>query len=95
MDTPDGHILCVDNPEAFQEVSMGGVNQQSLAFAMNAKDMASYVMGNLDALAGLGQSAGTLGQEKIIKSSSSDRMRAMQTSMSDATQKVIQDIAFY
>lgn len=95
MKSVDGDVLIVDNPRDFMEFSTGGVDQNTLAAAMNAKAMASYQMGNLDTLAGLATAAGTLGQEQMIRTSSSDRMRKMQTVVAMGTKDILREICFY
>lgn len=91
----DGEIIAVGNPNAFKEVSMGGVNQQTLGFALNVKSMTDFVMGNLSSQMGLGSSAPTLGQETMIKQASSVRIGSMQGMLLSATEAILQDIAFY
>lgn len=95
IDSHHGQTICLDNPGQFHLETFGGVDQVMLAFANQMKAITSYIMGNLDSQAGLGQEASTLGQEQIIKSSASGRMRAMQEIVATATRKVISDIAFY
>jgi hypothetical protein len=91
----DGDIIAVGNPKAFQQVSMGGVDQQTLGFALNVRSTADFVMGNLSAAMGLGASADTLGQEKMIRDAANVRIASMQGVLLTATQGVLQDIAFY
>jgi hypothetical protein len=93
--TNDGDTVVVDNPQNIKEARYGGIDQQTLAFALNVKGLTSYIMGNLDAMAGLGSSADTLGQEKMISATVSDRVRAMQASVVSATKDVIEDIGFW
>lgn len=93
--TSDGDVLAVGNPNSFKEAHFGGVDQQTLGFALNVKAMCDFVMGNLSANAGLGASAGTLGQEQLIKQSSSIRIAAMQGTLLSATKEVVQDIAYW
>lgn len=93
--TNDGDVIAVGNPNAFKEASFGGVNQQTLGFALNVKSMADFVMGNLSAQMGLGASASTLGQEQMIKQAANVRIGSMQGVLLSATQGVLQDIAFY
>ena len=95
MKTNDGDVIMVGNPNAFKEASFGGVNQQTLGFALNVKSMADFVMGNLSAQMGLGASASTLGQEQMIKQAANVRIGSMQGVLLTATQGVLQDIAFY
>ncbi len=93
--TNDGDVLAVGNPNNFKEASFGGVNQQTLGFALNVKSMADFVMGNLSAQMGLGASSPTLGQEEMIKQAANVRIASMQGVLLSATEKVIRDIAFY
>ena len=93
--TSDGDVIAVGNPNAFKEASFGGVNQQTLGFALNVKSMADFVMGNLSAQMGLGASANTLGQEQMIKQASNIRIGSMQGVLLTATEAIIGDIAFY
>lgn len=93
--TSDGDVIAVGNPNAFKEASFGGVNQQTLGFALNVKSMADFVMGNLSAQMGLGASANTLGQEQLIKQAASIRIGSMQGVLLSATEAILADIAFY
>lgn len=91
----DGQVIAVGNPNAFKEANIGGVNQQTLGFALNVKSMADFVMGNLSAQMGLGASASTLGQEQMIKQAANVRIGSMQGVLLTATQGILQDLAFY
>jgi len=93
--TSDGDVIAVGNPNAFKEASFGGVNQQTLGFALNVKSMADFVMGNLSQQAGLGSSASTLGQEQLIKQAANVRISSMQGVLLTATEGILQDVAFY
>lgn len=93
--TSDGDVIAVGNPNAFKEASFGGVNQQTLGFALNVKSMADFVMGNLSAQMGLGTSSPTLGQEQMIKQASSVRLGSMQGVLLTATEGILRDITFY
>ncbi len=93
--TSDGDVIAVGNPNAFKEASFGGVNQQTLGFALNVKSMADFIMGNLSAQMGLGVSASTLGQEQLIKQAASVRIGSMQGVLLTATEAILEDLAFY
>lgn len=93
--TSDGDVIAVGNPNSFKEASFGGVNQQTLGFALNVKAMANFVMGNLETQMGLGTSAGTLGQEQMIKQAANVRIGSMQGVLLTATEGILRDIAFY
>ncbi len=91
----DGDVVAVNNPGAAKDYTFGGVNQQTMGFALNVKSQSDFAMGNLSGAMGLGASADTLGQEQMIKQASDVRMTAMQGVIMSATQKVLKDIAFY
>jgi hypothetical protein len=93
--TEDGDVIAVGNPNAFKEASFGGVNQQTLGFALNVKAQADFVMGNLSAQMGLGNSSPTLGQEQMIKQAANVRIGSMQGALLSATEAIMRDIAFY
>lgn len=93
--TGDGDVIAVGNPNAFKEVSFGGVNQQTLGFALSVKNMTDFMMGNLSAQMGLGATAETLGQEQMIRQAANIRIESMQSTLQSATEAVLRDIAFY
>lgn len=91
----DGDVIRVDRPEAIQQVNFGGVDQMTLAFTLQMRDIFSYMAGNLDAMGGLSQSAGTLGQEQIIQASSSQKIRDYQSRMLGFTRRIVRQVASY
>ena len=93
MHADDGDIVRVDRPEATKEMRFGGPDQIATAFTVQMREMFSYLAGNLDAMAGLSQTAGTLGQEELIKASSSEKILDMQARMLTFTKKVLQDMS--
>lgn len=93
--TSDGEAVEVLNPASIEEKEFGGISQKSLGFSIHAKDLFNYQAGNLDAIGGLGQAAGTLGQEEIIASSASGQVRELQTRVAKAARGVIRDMAWY
>jgi hypothetical protein len=95
VECDDGDVIRVDRPEAIQQVQFGGVDRTTLAFTLQMRDMFSYVAGNLDAMGGLGQSAGTLGQEQLIQASSSQKIRDYQARMTKFVKRVVQHVAGY
>ena len=93
LQADDGDIIRVDRPEATKEMRFGGPDQVSLAMTTQMRELFSYAAGNLDAMAGLSQTAGTLGQEELIKASSSEKILDMQSRMLTFTKKVLNDVA--
>jgi hypothetical protein len=59
------------------------------------KDLFVYMSGNLDALGGLGAQSGTLGQDKLLTQSASERLNDMQDRVVKATTQVVRDLAWY
>lgn len=49
----DGETLRLDNPDRAREYRFGGIDQPSLAFLLQVKDLFVYLGGNLDSLGGL------------------------------------------
>lgn len=91
----DGQAVRVDNIEATKEVSYGGIDPRSLAFLIQVKELFSYQVGNLDALAGLGAMSDTVGQDKLISSSANQRIQDMQLQTSDFAHQVMKSLAWY
>ncbi|MFO7935994.1 MAG: hypothetical protein R6V06_00050 [Kiritimatiellia bacterium] len=71
-----------------ENITVGGIDQQSLAFGLVVGDKFSYFAGNLDSLGGLGPSTDTVGQDKLINEAASARLQGM----TDRTLKFVKDI---
>jgi hypothetical protein len=95
MQANDGDVLRVDRPEATREAKFGGIDQPSLAFGIQIRDLFSYLAGNLDAMGGLSTMAPTLGQEELLKASSSQKIQDMQASMLRFARSVCKSVAWY
>jgi len=95
VECEDGDVVRVDRPESIRQVSFGGIDQPTLAFTLQMRDLFSYVAGNLDAMGGLSQSAPTLGQEQLIQASSSQKIRDYQARMTRFTKRVVEHVARY
>jgi len=93
--TSDGEIAAVLNPDAIQEKAFGGIDQQSFAFMLQSKDLFSWLCGNLDSLGGLGASSETVGQDAMLRESSSQRISHMQDSVMLWTKRVLSDFGYY
>lgn len=91
----DGEWGVVDNPDAVKEVNTGGIDQRNFAFMLQAKELFSWLAGNLDVLGGLGPGSDTLGQDRILNANSSQRMTMMQHSVMLFTKRVLTDFAYY
>jgi hypothetical protein len=91
----DGEVVAVDNPDAIQAKSFGGVDQSNFAFMLQSKEMFSWLNGNLDALGGLGPQAETLGQDQLLYASANQRVSGMQDRVYLFTKQVLHDFGFY
>ena len=83
------------NANNSKEFSFGGIDNGNLAFLMSAVDQFSWLVGNLDALGGLGPQAETLGQERIIKSSANERVQDMERATQEFVVDVFRDLGLY
>jgi len=94
-DAKDGDIIRMDSPDRAKEYSFGGVDNVTLAFAIQCKDLFSYLAGNLDALGGLSPMAETLGQDQLIAANASKQIMYMQDVTVHFSKQVIRSLAWY
>lgn len=94
-DANDGDAISVDRPEATKEMRYGGVDQASLAFFQQLRQLTSYFGGNLETLGGLNNATNTASQEQLVKSQATMRIADMQERATDAATRVIKAIAYY
>jgi len=78
-----------------REYKFGGIDQSSLAFLLQVKDLFVYLGGNLDSLGGLSPMADTLGQDQMLAQNASKRVAHMQSKVVDFTNRVINSLGFY
>ena len=90
----DGEWTRVDNPDAVNVMKMGGVDQRNQAFGMAMTDVYDRMAGNLQAMAGLGPQADTLGQDKLIHGAVSKREANMQYRVVKFTSDVCRDLGW-
>ena len=93
--TSDGEIVAVDNPDAVQEKSFGGIDQKNFAFMLQSRDLFSWLAGNLDALGGLGPQSETVGQDKLLFAAANQRIAGMQDKVMEFTRDLIRDFGFH
>ena len=91
----DGEALRMDNPDRAREYRFGGIDQPSLAFLLQVKDLFVYLGGNLDSLGGLSPMADTLGQDQLLAQNASKRVADMQDRVIAFTKDVINSLGFY
>jgi len=91
----DGELVALLNPKSFQEASIGGADARTIALFLQTKDIASWMAGNLDALAGLGPQSETVGQDKMMTESASELLTDMQGTVEGHATDTIQDLSWY
>jgi hypothetical protein len=90
----DGDGITWNGP-APDELKIGGIDQSTLAFYLQCRDLYSYFAGNLDSLGGLSPQAETLGQDKLISEASSAQLRDMAARVVDFSKDIFRSLAYY
>lgn len=91
----DGDMVGVDSPAGVVPMPYPGADPANLAFFLQVKDLFTYLGGNLDALGGLGPQSETLGQDKLLTESASERLANMQDKTVAFAKGVMRDLAYY
>lgn len=90
----DGEFTRVDDPDSVNVMKMGGVDQQNQAFTYSMMEQFDRMAGNLQAMAGLGPSADTATQDKLIHGAVSKREANMQYRVVDFTANICRDLGW-
>ena len=91
----DMEAILMDAGGTIQEHKFNGADPSTMATAIWAKDIFSYMAGNLDAIGGLSTQSDTLGQDQLLRQSASQRVQDMQQRMARFTRNVISDLSWY
>lgn len=91
----DGEIVELSGRGSVNEQTFGGMDAKTLAMFIQNKDLINWVSGNLDVLGGLGAASDTVGQERIMASNASSRIKDMQGRVAKFVQNVVGDLAWY
>lgn len=95
VDANDGEAILTENPDGVKEFNMGGANQQTQATVIWMKDLLGYMGGNWDSIGGLASQSATAKQDQLLNDSASERVKSMQSDMTNFTKKVFTDVAYY
>jgi len=95
VEASDGEAIVVKSPDKCREASYGGINNQSFGFFTSIQGLYSYFAGNLDTLGGLSPQADTLGQDKLLAESASERIQAMRENTLEFVSTICRDLAWY
>lgn len=91
----DNDAIRMDHPEGAKEFHFGGIDQTTLLFTMQAKQLFMYMSGNLDLLGGMGAATETVGQDQLLHQSAGRRVATMQAKVIQFTRKIIKSLAWY
>jgi hypothetical protein len=78
-----------------EQLTAGGVDQLTLAFFLQTRDLFSYMAGNLDALGGLAPMTETVGQDQMLSNAASARIRDMSDAAVKFYRSVFKSLAWY
>lgn len=95
LKSSDGDMIRLDDPKAVQEMALGGIDPQNLAFFLQIRDLFSYFAGNIDSLGGLGPQTETLGQDELLSKAASMQIQDSQEAVIDFTTEIMEDLGWY
>lgn len=95
VEVADGEVRAFNEPDKIKEVSTGGANPANLAMSQLAKSLLVYMGGNWDALGGLAAMSRTVGQDEMMSSGASGRLKDMQQTMIDFQVEVYRHMAYW
>lgn len=77
------------------EITVGGIDQPTLAFFISVKDINNVMAGNLDSLGGLAPQSKTATQERLISEASSSRVQDMADRTVEFAKAIFRRLAWY
>ena len=95
VDAEDGEAIPTDDPKAFTQLRMGGIDQNSYAFFTGVMNLFSYLGGNIDTIGGLSSRADTLGQEKLLAEAGNGLISDMDACVLQFLKQVLTDVCWY
>lgn len=95
VEAEDGEAIPTDDPKAFTQLRLGGIDQNSYAFFMGVMQLYSYLGGNIDTIGGLSSQADTLGQEKLLAEAGNGLISDMDASVLMFLKQVLTDVCWY
>lgn len=95
INAPNGMAVPMTEPGACKEFSFGGADQTVLGMVMYSRQMLDYLAGNLSAMGGLAAQSKTVGQDELLQSQSSSRLKDMQQTMTEFVAGIFQSMAFW
>ena len=78
-----------------EDITVGGIDQATLAFYLQCKDIFSYLAGNLDSLGGLAPMTDTVGQDEMLSAAANGRIDYMEDQTVDFAKAIFKDLAWF
>jgi hypothetical protein len=78
-----------------ETLTAGGVNNTTLAFYLQVRDLYSYFAGNLDSLGGLAPLTETVGQDKLLSEAASSQLADMSSQTIEVVKGIFRSLAWY
>jgi hypothetical protein len=91
----DGDVIQFDKPDAVKVWSSPGADAANAAFSENARNLYSWMAGNLDAAGGLAPQAKTLGQDRLLAEGSTRAIGHMSRRVVTGTSDVMKGLLYY
>ena len=89
----DGDMVEMTDPNEVVPMQLGGVDPQVNAFMLQSMELFDRMAGNLSSIMGLGASADSVGQEKLIHGATTRMEQSMQAIVNKASNSVVTEIA--
>jgi hypothetical protein len=94
-DSSDLDMIRMDDPNLLKIFKTGTIDPNVLATFLQLRGLFSYMAGNIDLLGGLGAQSDTLGQDQLLATTASERMRELRDKTISAVGGVVEDIGAY
>jgi len=78
-----------------EDITVGGIDQATLAFFLQIKGIFSYLAGNLDSLGGLAPQTDTVGQDEMLSAAANGRIDYMEDQTVDFAKAIFKDLAWF
>ena len=95
VDAKHGDTIKSDAPEKVNQVTYNGARPEGIGFGISVQENQNIFSGNVKGIGGLAPQADTLGQERIIAESASQRIQDMQDCVIDFTTEAVRYLAWY
>lgn len=91
----DGDGITYHGATKPERLVSGGVDQVTMAFFLQTKDLFNYFGNNFESLGGISVQSETVGQDKLISAASSAQVRDMASQVTDFSRDIFSSLAYY